>query len=371
MNEVTHMTIGAKIKKLRRERDMTQEDLAEALGISAASVSQWECDKTAPDISQLPVLSNIFEVTTDFLLGVDVTNKEKEIETIIERALVHRHNGYPELALPILREGIQYHPTSHKMMLNLAQTLHRCFKSSDHTAENERNEIIKLCQKILNESTDDRIRISAKQVLCYTYEAMGDFEKIRELAETQASLFTCYEDFMVRAHTGTKKLRYIQRYLITELSDMIHNLKKHNTLLDDGSKALTPSEELTVCQKILSLIDLIIEDGNYGFFRDRVVSVSLSAAELCLKINNPEAALEYIVNAADHAVIHDTEYDKQKTYTCLLLRGTPFGGVSHNSSKNLCAQILDELNESVFDFVRESPRFTAVIEQLKPHAAER
>ena len=65
------MTIGAKIKKLRRERDMTQEDLAEALGISAASVSQWECDKTAPDISQLPVLSNIFEVTTDFLLGVD------------------------------------------------------------------------------------------------------------------------------------------------------------------------------------------------------------------------------------------------------------------------------------------------------------
>ena len=66
------MSVGTTIKKLRRERDMTQEQLAEYLGITANAVSQWECDKTSPDISQLPILANLFEVTTDFLLGVDV-----------------------------------------------------------------------------------------------------------------------------------------------------------------------------------------------------------------------------------------------------------------------------------------------------------
>ncbi|MBR2447915.1 MAG: helix-turn-helix transcriptional regulator, partial [Clostridia bacterium] len=48
------MQIGLKIKKLRKENDITQEQLAEYLSISSRAVSQWECGKTMPDISQLP-----------------------------------------------------------------------------------------------------------------------------------------------------------------------------------------------------------------------------------------------------------------------------------------------------------------------------
>ena len=45
------MTIGATIKHLRQGQEMTQEQLAEALGITSRAVSQWENDRTAPDIS--------------------------------------------------------------------------------------------------------------------------------------------------------------------------------------------------------------------------------------------------------------------------------------------------------------------------------
>ena len=62
------MLIGATIKKLRRERDITQEQLAEFLGISSKAVSQWERDKTLPDISQLPLLANIFNLRVDLNL---------------------------------------------------------------------------------------------------------------------------------------------------------------------------------------------------------------------------------------------------------------------------------------------------------------
>ena len=62
------MSIGTTIKKLRRDRNITQERLAEMMGVSTNAVSQWECEKTAPDISHLPILANIFEVSADILL---------------------------------------------------------------------------------------------------------------------------------------------------------------------------------------------------------------------------------------------------------------------------------------------------------------
>ena len=73
------MSIGATIKKLRREKNITQEQLAEYLGITSRAVSQWECDRTMPDITQLPLLANIFEVGTDVLLGVDIEKNEQKI----------------------------------------------------------------------------------------------------------------------------------------------------------------------------------------------------------------------------------------------------------------------------------------------------
>jgi transcriptional regulator with XRE-family HTH domain len=76
------MNIGTNIKRLRRERDITQEQLAEYLNISISAISQWECEKTAPDISLLAPLANIFDVSADVLLGIDVINKEKQIHDI-------------------------------------------------------------------------------------------------------------------------------------------------------------------------------------------------------------------------------------------------------------------------------------------------
>lgn len=71
------MTIGSRIKQIRQEQNITQEQLADSLGITSKAVSQWECDRTAPDISQLPALARFFNVTTDKLLGVDITRKKK------------------------------------------------------------------------------------------------------------------------------------------------------------------------------------------------------------------------------------------------------------------------------------------------------
>jgi len=63
------MNLGRNISDLRRQRGMTQEALAAALGVTAAAVSKWENGNTLPDVLMLSALADYFAVTTDELLG--------------------------------------------------------------------------------------------------------------------------------------------------------------------------------------------------------------------------------------------------------------------------------------------------------------
>lgn len=63
------MTIGKRIRTLRKQHGMTQEQLAEQVGVSPQAVSKWENDNSCPDISILPILAEALNVTVDMLLG--------------------------------------------------------------------------------------------------------------------------------------------------------------------------------------------------------------------------------------------------------------------------------------------------------------
>lgn len=65
------LLIGENIKRLRRERDLTQEEVANHLGISFQSISKWERGDGYPDITLLPSLANYFDISVDELIGMD------------------------------------------------------------------------------------------------------------------------------------------------------------------------------------------------------------------------------------------------------------------------------------------------------------
>ncbi len=73
-------TLGKRIVYHRKRLGMTQDRLAEALGVTAQAVSKWENDQSCPDITTLPKLAEIFGITTDALLGVE-TPRTAEILT--------------------------------------------------------------------------------------------------------------------------------------------------------------------------------------------------------------------------------------------------------------------------------------------------
>lgn len=76
-------TLGERIAYYRKAANMTQAELAEACSVTAQAVSKWENDLTAPDISLIPKLAELFHITTDELLGVS-----KQTVTAVDPAKV-------------------------------------------------------------------------------------------------------------------------------------------------------------------------------------------------------------------------------------------------------------------------------------------
>ena len=71
------MTLGEKLSSLRKKQGWSQEELAEKLNVSRQSVSKWESDLSVPDIDKIIKLSEIYAVSTDYLLKSDTRPKEE------------------------------------------------------------------------------------------------------------------------------------------------------------------------------------------------------------------------------------------------------------------------------------------------------
>ena len=80
------MNIGAKIRELRKEKKVTQEELADYLHISSQAVSKWETGASSPDIDMLPKLAIFFGTSLDHLLDFDQSRVDAAVEALIEES---------------------------------------------------------------------------------------------------------------------------------------------------------------------------------------------------------------------------------------------------------------------------------------------
>ena len=72
---MSNLKIGERIRSKRRERELTQEELANILGVTKAAVSKWENEESYPDITTLPLIAQLFHMTMDELFGYTPEHK--------------------------------------------------------------------------------------------------------------------------------------------------------------------------------------------------------------------------------------------------------------------------------------------------------
>lgn len=88
------MTIGKKIQKLRKESELSQEQLAEKFGLTRQSISKWESEQSVPDISNIVQLSELFGVSTDYLVkdldenSLSLNSEKKPVHTFSKKRMI-------------------------------------------------------------------------------------------------------------------------------------------------------------------------------------------------------------------------------------------------------------------------------------------
>ena len=352
------MEIGTIIKKHRRERDMTQEQLAEYLRVSVSAVSQWESGKTAPDLSLIPAICNLFGISADELLGIDREHKQEKIDEIVENASRYSDRGYMTEAEKVLEAGLREYPDSYDLMESLMNV---------KFYQNNWDEVIRLGNRILEGCTEDRIRDSAKQTICFAYQNKGDLDKAREIAVKLPKIWITRD--VLLSHLPGNDGQTSKQKLIQQLLDMLTTKMCENKLLDDGSNAYTVDEMAVIHHKCLALFELLIEDGNYVFFHTRIEDSHRWLSIYYARKKDTENTLHHLSCAADHAIAF-TRSEGIGDYTCLLLRGDGSAHFSTNNTENSAKQELDHLSAPIFDFLRDTPEFAAICARLEPAAGE-
>lgn len=366
------MTLGERIKKLRRDADMTQEGLAEYLGVSVSAVSQWENGRIMPDITQIPVLANMFDVTTDYLLGVDVESKEKQIDEIVEKANELSMNAHFKEADALLLDGLKKFPNSFKLMDgHLSGLFYQYHEVSGEERAALYREITALGEKIVAECPDSRIRYSVIHTLLLIYPKENEYDKARELTK-ELPFYLMSKPFVFEHITKGNELLSAKMQIVSRLvSELSTRLPCMNVTLDNGETAYTPEEMLALNQKVLDLLDIFFENGDYGFYHTRLRDCHATIAAISCDLGRTAEAVEHLQKAADAAILFDTAFREDTPHTSLLFRDTPDGSVHYGSTDNDSAELLNTIRSDRFAKIHNTPEYNEVIRRLTETAGKR
>lgn len=171
------MMIGEVIRKYRKEKQMTQEELAEYLGITSSAVNKWENGYSLPDITLLSPIARILGISTDTLLSYKEGLTDPEIEQMIgtlrEKVREMDYESVFEWGMGILRE----YPNCDKLAVNMISLLDG-FRLMLGIPEPERYDerIFKSYQRLLKSQNADYVCAAAKQMF-YGYMNKKEYDE--------------------------------------------------------------------------------------------------------------------------------------------------------------------------------------------------
>ena len=344
------MSIGSTIKKLRREREMTQEQLAECLGITANAVSQWECDRTAPDISQLPVLARVLQVTTDRLLGVDFSKDEEEINRIGAESFDFYRKGQRTKAIEIVRNGLQQYPQSFRLMARLAESL--------IGMPGYEEELEGLCDKILKDCTEGRPRDHAYRLKSILFWKRGEYGEVKKLAEHLPPVWVSREDVLLRWYredSETHRMKLVE-CAKTYLRSLVICLRH----ISDSSR-YTPEEKIQIRTQIIGILQMLYPDGDYCNEAVVLAEAHMDIAALYVRLDKYDLALGALESMCMYALGFEN-YKGCHTSPAFRDYEIPKWNEYSYCRDEIIPRVL---SESSFDPLREEPRYIAVMEKLK------
>ena len=361
--------ISENIKRLRREKNLTQEALADFIGISFQAVSKWECGDAYPDITLLPVIANYFQVTIDELLGNDKIKSEERIQNYLNEYdrlwNLITDEAYLE-RVSLIKQAYKEYPYDWRIIDKLCDTFVYGYWNDKENYEENKKFVRKLCNMIYDECTNDTLRRNA---ITYMVRLSDGEEEEAWLDKIDDRLSQKEEREWNYLSKGRKEEAFLL-YQKNVMEYVEHLMWKLSTYHDNYSDLVSSDERIAVL-KISADLFRSVFDGNYpNYVLVRTAGIYEEIAQLYFSIDNKENGYSYLEKAVAEiksCVLHELSDISDIPY-----KSPPFNRLTHPKWTSVpvsaITNLLDTLKSAkAYDFVRSEERFqkcTILLEEL-------
>jgi len=373
------MTIcfGESLRRLRKEKGLTQEALAARLNVSFQTISNWERDESWPDLSMLPVLAGFFGVTTDALLAVDKAANERRVQNILDAYDAHKPNTAKE-HLPVLKAAASEFPTDFRLWVRYMEALLYCGGGGLKFPRETEKEVRSIYEKIDAHCPNDRIRAWATRLfvmhlhsLARPLEPGGPLGRPDLQAEAERLLSEMPDLRACREHVATMvslpgedHLRAVQGEIASLLWMLTHAIAHHDvyghTFPGEEATHQYANEILFAMDINLRLLELYYPDGDYGKNSFAMIYSMGHQAFYNAVLGKFDEAFAAMRRSLDQAVAFDA-LPRVTVHTSPLFKGLPYDKITQD--RGMAARMKELFGERYPwpEGVREDARFGAVM----------
>lgn len=344
------MKINEVIRKYRKAANLTQEQVANYLGVTAPAVNKWENGISYPDITMLAPLARVLKTDIDTLLSFNEELTDIEINKLVEEVSKLAHKESFEKAYKRGEEIIKEYSNCDTLILYVAQILNAFLKINGvQNSEQYETKIIQWYELI---ATSDKQEVASMAIaaLVSRYIEKKDFEKAQQLLDRIPPLG--YDKKLMQAILYEKQNKYDEAYEIYER--MIYmDANEICNVIQSLLNSLCKEEKYETAEKYAAIVKTVAKIFDLGAYientPDMFIGISMKDKERSLD------AMEKLVRAIDSA---------QKAVKSDLYKHMKMKESSNLDAVRMMIKRGLESDEEL-EFLREEPRFKLMIELLK------
>lgn len=355
------MNIGKTIKRLRREQNMTQEKLADFLNISPQAVSRWENGLAMPELTLVPIIANLFGVSTDLLFGLDSSDINAAIDVIVSKANdCESKSDKNAESIAALKDGIARFPSSWRLKNELLGKYYATYAAyRDELDVAFLNDAIMIGNEVLDNCTVDEYRYAAIEILSSIYAIAGDKDKAVETIERFPTQCATKDKLLMVMLEGDRKSDKIKENIFEYAELLSLSLR---TLAFDGQ--YSDEEKVQILEKIEKLYAVLLESEE-DRESELMCDVNRYLAAVYADKRDAENTLAYLNREAD--ILQKLNYGiRAKASLARKEYGTDELTEKHSDDAYYLAdELLYKIQNKRYDFVRDAEEYSKFVEKLE------
>lgn len=364
------LNIGKNLIKYRRQRGITQEELAEHMGVSKASVSKWETATTYPDIMLLPRLASYFHVTIDELVGYEPQLSREEIRRLYRQlARDFAAKPFDEVQNRCQEIARDYYSCPPLLFQIGILYINYCpLASTPDKGQAALTEALLLFRRVQEESDDAALKNQAHHMEALCLLQLGESAKALELLHTPSHLRMTPETLLAMAfqQLGNQKeaARTLQAGIYQAVVELMNLLPSYLALCQGD-----PAAQEETCRRALAIADIFQLETLHPSV---LFPLYLTIAQHWAGCGQKEQALEALERYSALALsdIYPLRLHGDSYFTLLdewIEDNLPLGSDPPRNEAAVRQSIADAVAATpAFEGLRQDKRFQAILHRLTP-----